>query len=77
MPTTPMQTTLTALELAQAGHFAEIRELFAPWEPPGYADSSAFTEHEVTLACGRFSVPGTLAVPDGPGPHAGVVLARS
>ena len=30
MPTTPVQTTLSALELAQAGRFAEIRELFVP-----------------------------------------------
>jgi uncharacterized protein len=30
MPTTPVQTTLTALDLARAGRFAEIRDLFAP-----------------------------------------------
>jgi dienelactone hydrolase len=30
MPTVPEQTVLTALELAQSGRFAEVRELFAP-----------------------------------------------
>jgi uncharacterized protein len=30
MATTPAQTTLTALELARAGRFAEVRDLFAP-----------------------------------------------
>jgi uncharacterized protein len=30
MPTTPVQTTLTALDLARAGRFADIRDLFAP-----------------------------------------------
>jgi uncharacterized protein len=156
MPTTPVQTTLTALDLARAGRFAEIRDLFAPqlqamvppdamaaaweaelgrqgavasigapvsepahagvvvvkvpvtcehggfvliasvnaqgqlgglqlappgaaepiapWEPPAYADPDAFTEQEVILGPGRLAVPGTLTLPDGPGPHAAVVL---
>jgi len=30
MLTTPVQTTLSALDLARAGRFAEIRDLFAP-----------------------------------------------
>ncbi len=30
MPTVPEQTALTALELARAGRFAEVRELFVP-----------------------------------------------
>ena len=154
--TTPVQTTLTALDLARAGRFDEIRDLFAPqlqptvppdalraawdaelgrqgavasvgtpvsepvhagvvvvkvpvtcerggfallasvseegqlgglqlappdaaapiapWEPPDYADPDAFIEQEVTLGSGPLAVPGTLTVPNGPGPYAGVVL---
>lgn len=156
MATTPVQTTLTALELARAGRFAEIRDLFAPqlqamvppealksawdaelgrqgavssvgapvsepvhagvvvvkvpvtcerggfalvasvgeqgqlgglqlappgaaepitpWEPPAYADPDAFTELEVALGSGDLAVPGTMTMPRGPGPHAGVLL---
>jgi dienelactone hydrolase len=156
MLTTPPDTALTALELARAGRFAEIRDLFAPqlqamvppealragweaelerqgpitsigvplsdpahagvivvkvpvraerggftlvasvtrdgqlaglqiappsaagpiapWEPPGYADPDTFAEREVTLGSGKLAVTGTLAVPHGPGPHAGAVL---
>jgi uncharacterized protein len=156
MAATPVQTTLTALDLAQAGRFGEIRDLFAPqlqamvppealkaawdaelgrqgavasvgtpvsepahagvvvvkvpvtcecggfaliasvseqgqlaglqltppgaaapmasWEPPAYADSDAFVETEVTLGSGPLAVTGTLTVPNGPRPHAGVVL---
>ncbi|HTP21014.1 MAG TPA: alpha/beta fold hydrolase [Solirubrobacteraceae bacterium] len=156
MSTTPVQTTLNVLELAQAGRFAEIHELLAPtlqamappqalkaswdaelgrqgavtsigqpvcepanagvvvvkvpvaserggfalvaavteegrlaglqiappgaaepiapWEPPAYADATAFTENEVTLGSAPLAVPGTLAVPNQPGRHPGVVL---
>ena len=156
MATTPVQTTLTALELARAGRFAEIRDLFAPqlqamvppealksaWEaelgrqgavssvgapvsepvhaawswsrcrlrasaaalrwsrrsasrvssgglqlaPPALPSRSRrgsrrltpirtrSTEQEVALGSGTLAVPGTMTVPRGPGPHAGVVL---
>jgi uncharacterized protein len=30
MPSQPVEAVLSALDLAQAGHFAEIRDLFAP-----------------------------------------------
>jgi uncharacterized protein len=156
MLTMPTQTTLCALELAQAGRFAEIRDLFAPqlqamvppealkaaweaelgsqgavtsigtpvsdpphagivvvkvpvicerggfalvasvseqgqlgglqlappgaaepiapWEPPAYVDPDTFSETDATLGSGRLAVPGTLTIPRGAGPHAGVVM---
>ncbi len=45
-----------------------------PWEPPAYADPSAFTERELTLGSGPLAVPGTLTTPISPGPHPAVVL---
>jgi uncharacterized protein len=44
----------------------------APWEPPGYADTDAFDEREVTIGTGPTAVPGTLSLPHRTGP--GVVL---
>ncbi|HKT01382.1 MAG TPA: alpha/beta hydrolase [Rugosimonospora sp.] len=45
-----------------------------PWQPPDYADSRAFHEQEVTLGTGPLAVPGTLTMPNPPGPHPAVVL---
>lgn len=52
------------------------------WAPPPYAMPNAmpnamaggFTEHEVTVGTDALAVGGTLTIPDGDGPHPGVVL---
>ncbi|MEU9023471.1 hypothetical protein [Actinomadura sp. NPDC048394] len=46
----------------------------APWNPPPYADPSAFEEREVTVGSGPLAVPGTLTLPRTNGPRPGVVL---
>jgi hypothetical protein len=57
---------LTGLQVAPA----EAAQPVQPWEPPAYADPSALTEREVTVA----GVPGTITTPLSPGPHPAVVL---
>jgi hypothetical protein len=42
--------------------------------PAAYVDRSAFTETEVTVGASPWSLPGTLAMPDGAGPFPAVVL---
>lgn len=42
------------------------------WTPPPYADPTTFTEREVTVGAGPLAVPGTMTLPQQPGP--GVVL---
>ncbi|MFJ2580408.1 alpha/beta hydrolase family protein [Kitasatospora aureofaciens] len=44
------------------------------WQPPHYAAPTRFTEREVRLGTGEFTVPGTLSLPVGPGPWPAVVL---
>lgn len=44
------------------------------WEPPSYAVSQRFVEHEVTVGSGPLAVPGTLTLPHARGPRPGVVL---
>ncbi|WP_336216259.1 alpha/beta hydrolase family protein [Nonomuraea sp. LPB2021202275-12-8] len=46
----------------------------APWAPPPYADPTRFDEHDVTVGDGPLAVTGTVSLPHGPGPRAGVVL---
>lgn len=43
---------------------------------PAYMDPKAFREEKVTVSAGAFSLPGTLSIPNTPGPHAGVVLVH-
>ncbi|MEU6745672.1 hypothetical protein ABZ914_05570 [Spirillospora sp. NPDC046719] len=57
---------LNGLRLAPGGGEA--------WNPPPYADPSAFEEREVTVGTGPLAVPGTLTLPRGAGPHPGAVL---
>ncbi len=61
---------LSGLQVAPVSAAAPV----APWEPPPYADPSAFDERDVTLGSGPAEVPGTLSVPHGPGPFPAVVL---
>jgi len=44
------------------------------WEPPAYAAPRRFAEQDVTVGHGTLAVPGTLTLPRGRGPRAGVVL---
>ena len=45
-----------------------------PWVPPGYADADGFSEQDVILGSGPLAVPGTLTLPNLPGPKPAVVL---
>jgi fermentation-respiration switch protein FrsA (DUF1100 family) len=57
--------------LTQAGSSA------APeYQPPSYAKKSAFSEQEVTVGQGEWALPGTLTLPNGPGPFPAVVLVH-
>jgi dienelactone hydrolase len=53
---------------------AEAARPTDPWRPPGYANPESFTEQEVTLGAGPLAVPGTMTLPRGDRPAAGVVL---
>jgi hypothetical protein len=69
------------LSVTAAGMLAGIQlappsavEPTAPWQPPPYADPTAFVEQHVTLGSGPLSVPGTLSLPHPPGVHPALVL---
>ncbi|UVE50262.1 alpha/beta fold hydrolase [Haloferax larsenii] len=50
---------------------------FSPeYEPPAYADESAFNERDVTIDAGDVDLDGVLAVPEGDGPFPAVVLVH-
>ncbi|HXD63582.1 MAG TPA: alpha/beta hydrolase [Solirubrobacteraceae bacterium] len=70
MPTVPEQTALTVLELAQAGRFAEVRELFVPQLRAMVAPEALQTAWTAEL--GRqgavTSVGAALSEPTGAGP---------
>jgi dienelactone hydrolase len=63
-------TWLTSLQVAAA----DAAQPTQPWQPPAYADRSAFEEREVTVGSGPLAVPGALTLPSGPGPHPAVVM---
>ncbi|MEW1906213.1 alpha/beta fold hydrolase [Streptomyces sp. NPDC086147] len=44
------------------------------WVPPPYAEPGCFSEHEVTVGTGPFTVSGTMSVHRGQAPGPGVVL---
>lgn len=46
------------------------------YAPPAYVNQDAFREREVTVGSGEWAVPGTLAMPVGPGPFPAVVLVH-
>ncbi|MFI9723922.1 alpha/beta hydrolase family protein [Streptomyces sp. NPDC052396] len=46
----------------------------AVWQPPHYTQQDRFTEREVLLGTGPLAVPGTLTLPQGPGPWPAAVL---
>ncbi|ELZ83206.1 hypothetical protein C453_14411 [Haloferax elongans ATCC BAA-1513] len=50
---------------------------FSPeYEPPAYADESAFSERDATIDAGDVDLDGVLAVPEGDGPFPAVVLVH-
>ena len=66
-PTTQVQPTTPGQTQSQAQ---------AEWAPPEYARRSAFHERAVTVGASPWELPGTLAVPNGPGPFPAVVLVH-
>ena len=46
------------------------------YTPPSYVNLSAFTETNVTVGTGQWTLPATLTVPEGPGPFPAVVLVH-
>jgi hypothetical protein len=61
---------LAGIQLAPA----DAAQLTQPWQPPDYADPRTFHEQDMTIGTGPLAVPGTLTVPNTPGPHPAVVL---
>lgn len=47
-----------------------------PYQEPAYSHPEMFTAREVTIGSDRWKLPGTLLVPKGKGPFAGVVLVH-
>jgi hypothetical protein len=52
------------------------RQANATYEPPPYARPERFHEEEVQVGQGDWALPGTLSLPQGDGPFAGVVLVH-
>lgn len=46
------------------------------YAPPAYVNQDAFREREITVGTGEWALPGTLAMPVGPGPFPAVVLVH-
>lgn len=51
-------------------------EAQAQYTAPAYVKPEAFTEQEVTVGSGEWRLPGTLALPTGPGPFPALVLVH-
>jgi uncharacterized protein len=48
----------------------------AAYTLPTYANPSSYTEAEITVGSGEWALPGTLALPNGPGPFPSAVLVH-
>lgn len=48
----------------------------AAWQPPNYAKQASFTEKPLALEDQGYTLPGTLTLPNGPGPFPAVVLVH-
>ena len=60
-------------------HFAPHQAAGAtpfPYNPPAYVKSDSFQETNVTVGSGEWALPGTLTMPNGPGPFPAVVLVH-
>ena len=53
-----------------------MRPSAAPYAPPPYSDATKYTETDVTVGGIDWPLPGTLTMPNGPGPFAAVVLVH-
>lgn len=51
-------------------------ESIEPWEQPAYAHNDKFHEREVQIGSAPWELPGTLTLPNGPGPFPAVVLVH-
>jgi dienelactone hydrolase len=47
-----------------------------PYTDPPYVDRRKFEEHDVTVGSGAWALPGTLSLPNGPGPFRAIVLVH-
>ena len=74
MPTTPVQATINALELAQAGRFAELRDLFAPPLRAMVAPEALQAAWEAELS--RQGAVTSIGAPVSEPSHAGDVVVR-
>jgi uncharacterized protein len=59
-----------------SGLWFDKAEMTAKYEPPAYVKKDSFREEKVTVSAGQFPLPGTLTIPAGTGPFAGVVLVH-
>jgi uncharacterized protein len=48
----------------------------ASWSAPSYANQQGFHERDVAVVDGQWKLPGTLTLPNGPGPFAAVVMVH-
>ena len=53
-----------------------IHPLETAYQPPAYVDTSRFTEREIQVGTDPWVLPGTITVPQGPGPFPVVVLVH-
>ena len=64
----------------QAGDVAGLQARPAqpnvPYTPPDYANPAAYTEREITVGSGEWTLPGTLTMPVGAGPFPALVLVH-
>lgn len=51
-------------------------ESIEPWKQPAYAHNDKFHEREVQIGSAPWELPGTLTLPNGPGPFPAVVLVH-
>jgi hypothetical protein len=55
--------------------FVPVQEV-VEYQPPSYIDTSSFTESEVPVGSGDWTLPGTLSMPNGEGPFPALVLVH-
>jgi uncharacterized protein len=62
------------------GHIAQFTsvptESLAPWTQPEYAKTDKFHERDIVVGASPWQLPGTLTLPNGPGPFPAVVLVH-
>lgn len=59
-----------------AGLFVVPTQNATAYQPPAYVDPDSFTERDVTVGSGKWSLPGTLTMPKREGPFPAVVLVH-